>query len=134
MAGILGRASTMEGMLTAAYNLLDREPNRFSSRLFHDVAGVVIVEALQVGCLVGAQTGTGILLRHNKDTDEWSPPLAIGLTGLQVGMMAGLEKKGDGWSEKKRSGTTLDFGFSRALFIQISSPSAAAAEDIDQLD
>ena len=95
MSAILGRATTMEGMLHAAWKLLEKEPVRFQLRPSDRdrIAGLVILEALQVGCLVGAQTGTGILLRHDQTTDTWSPPLAIGLTGVQVGMMAGIEKK-----------------------------------------
>lgn len=68
-------------------------PTRTKPKSFQDCYGIVILEAIQVGFLFSAQMGTGILLRHDQATNTWSPPLAIGLTGVGAGLMMGAEKK-----------------------------------------
>lgn len=106
--------STMEGMIESALQFLQDPltdavappgtmpkdadpyaalPTRSKPKAFQDCSGIVILEAIQVGFLFSAQMGTGILLRHDQATNTWSPPLAIGLTGVGAGLVMGAEKK-----------------------------------------
>ena len=64
----------------------------FSASSYTD--GIVLMSAYQASFLFSANGGTGVLLRHDKKENKWSPPCAIGLGGAGVGIQAGIEKKG----------------------------------------
>ena len=51
------------------------------------------MSAYQASFLFSANGGSGVLLRHDKKENKWSPPCAIGLGGAGVGIQAGIEKK-----------------------------------------
>lgn len=55
--------------------------------------GLVLLSAVEASFLFSGQVGTGLLLRHDKNNESWSPPCAIQLTGVGAGIQAGVEKK-----------------------------------------
>jgi lipid-binding SYLF domain-containing protein len=57
---------------------------------FQHSFGLVVLEAVQVGFIVTAGVGTGIILRHDKVNQQWSPPIAVGLSNVGA---VGLERK-----------------------------------------
>lgn len=86
-------ANTMEGMIDSAIQLLENPRFKLPPHLFEHSFGIVLLESVQAGFLFSAQMGTGLLLRHDKHTSSWSPPLAIGVTGVGAGLSMGAEKK-----------------------------------------
>ena len=83
----------MEGMIESSIALLEDAKQQLPPKAFEKCHGVVILESAQVGFLLSAQMGTGILLRHDKAHKKWSAPLAVGMTGIGFGLAGGLEKK-----------------------------------------
>ncbi|CAB9528935.1 LAS seventeen-binding protein 3 [Seminavis robusta] len=92
----MNKVTTMEGMIESSLKLLeDAESNARDTppEAFQEAFGIVILESMQAGFFFSAEVGTGILLRHDKTNSAWSPPLAIGLTGVGAGLSFGAEKK-----------------------------------------
>ncbi|CAB9513864.1 LAS seventeen-binding protein 3 [Seminavis robusta] len=92
---ITKRANKMEGMIQASVKLLEKWEfqERLSPKVVQHAHGIAILEIIQAGFLFNGQIGTGVLLRHDKTTNTWGHPLAIGLTGAGAGISLGAEKK-----------------------------------------
>ena len=82
----------MERNIEAAIKILDNEDHLRAAEL-KKCHGIVVMAAAEVGFLFSAQIGTGILLRHDNEKNIWGPPLAVGLSGVGVGISLGAEKK-----------------------------------------
>ena len=83
----------MEGLIESSLSTLEELKLELPAAAFEHSFGLVIMEAVQVGFIFSGSVGTGILLHHDKTTHTWSPPIAVGLTGLGAGFLAGIEKK-----------------------------------------
>ena len=118
---------SMEGMIEASLKLLcdnDMPEDEMAAGAFQNAHGVVIMESVQAGFLVSAEVGTGILLRHDKQTQQWSAPLAIGLTGVGAGFSMGAQKKhmiiflnDEQMTKAMTSDFSLKFGFDQGWSI-----------------
>jgi SH3 domain-containing YSC84-like protein 1 len=89
----MNSVNTMEGMIEAALKTLDEMKFAFPAKVVEYSFGIVLLEAVQVGFIISAGVGTGILLRHDKANEKWSPPIAVGLSNVGAGMSVGLERK-----------------------------------------
>lgn len=83
----------MEGMIKASIKTLDEMKLSLPPAAFQHSFGLVILEAIQVGFIITAGVGTGILIRHDKKNKTWSHPIAVGLSNLGAGLVAGLQRK-----------------------------------------
>lgn len=61
--------------------------------LFEKCEGILLLHVIEAAFLVGASIGTGLLLKHNRQDNTWSAPLATGLTGIGWGFMGGIARK-----------------------------------------
>ena len=57
--------------------------------LFHKCVGLAIISVVEVGFIFSGNVGTGILLKKKDDGSGWSPPCAMGLTGVGWGFLVG---------------------------------------------
>ena len=85
--------NTMEGLVEASLRTMEDLKYDIPSAAFEQCVGIVILEAVQVGFLFSGNLATGLLLRHNKQAHRWSPPVAVGVTGVGAGLLAGVERK-----------------------------------------
>lgn len=59
--------------------------NTIPASLFQKCAGIAIATVAQVSILLGGvKGGAGVVVRHDKKTQEWSMPIGFGLVGGQV--------------------------------------------------
>ena len=61
-------------------------------KLFEDSVGIVMVSTVQLGFLLAGTVGTGIVLKKIGD-EKWSPPCAVGMSGLGFGLLLGASAK-----------------------------------------
>lgn len=121
----MSQVTSMEGMISAALKILkETEDYDLPREDLKNAKGVVIMESIQAGFFFSAQVGTGILLLHDKATDSWSNPLAIGLTGVGAGLAIGAEKKNmiillndDQMTQAMASDFSFRFGFDQSWAI-----------------
>lgn len=64
--------------------------NGMPKKLFEDCVGIVIMSTVQMGFLLSGTTGSGILMKKTKDSTGWSPPCAVGMSGLGFGLLIGI--------------------------------------------
>jgi lipid-binding SYLF domain-containing protein len=60
--------------------------------LFQDCLGIVIISIVEAGFIFSGNVGTGIVV-HKKPDGSWSPPCAVGITGMGWGLLAGASVK-----------------------------------------
>lgn len=88
--------TTMEGMIYNANDVLDSalDPNSkgIPRKLFEMCCGVVLISVVEAGFIFSGNVGTGVVLAKRED-GTWSPPSALGLTGIGFGFMVGAEVK-----------------------------------------
>lgn len=65
--------------------------NGLPKGLFKDLAGIAIVTSVELGFLLSGTMGTGIVMK--KTATGWSPPMAVGLSGLGFGILVGASTK-----------------------------------------
>jgi SH3 domain-containing YSC84-like protein 1 len=88
--------TTMEGMIWNANHVLEwalsPKINGMPKRLFRDCIGIVIMHSVQLGFILSGATATGILFKRKMDGSSpgWSPPCAVGMTGLGFGILIGI--------------------------------------------
>jgi lipid-binding SYLF domain-containing protein len=86
--------TTMEGMIWNANHVLEKalspHINGMPKRLFKECVGVVMMHSVQLGFILSGTTATGILLKKNADGTGWSPPCAVGMSGLGFGILIGV--------------------------------------------
>ena len=61
--------------------------------LFRTCSGICILSCATVGLLISGSVGTGVFMRHIKQHDTWSSPVACGVASLAVGALAGAAVK-----------------------------------------
>lgn len=71
---------------------LDPKTNGIPKKVFQQCIGIAIISTVEVGFIFSGNVGTGILLKKNAD-GSWSPPCAMGLTGVGWGFIAGGQIK-----------------------------------------
>lgn len=90
-------STTMEGMIHNANKILDRalspETNGVYRGLFQKAKGVVLISSVEAGFIFSGNIGTGIFMVKDDDTGKWSPPSALGLTGVGWGFILGASVK-----------------------------------------
>jgi lipid-binding SYLF domain-containing protein len=88
--------TTMEGMICNANKVLDRalspETNGVHRGLFEKAKGIVLISSIEAGFIFSGNLGTGILMAKDK-AGKWSPPSALGLTGVGWGFIVGASTK-----------------------------------------
>eukprot|EP00529_Nitzschia_sp_RCC80_P027801 CAMPEP_0113518740 /NCGR_PEP_ID=MMETSP0014_2-20120614/43117_1 /TAXON_ID=2857 /ORGANISM="Nitzschia sp." /LENGTH=258 /DNA_ID=CAMNT_0000416351 /DNA_START=74 /DNA_END=850 /DNA_ORIENTATION=+ /assembly_acc=CAM_ASM_000159 len=88
--------TSMEGMIWNANHILelalDPKKNGIRKDLFKNAIGISIMSTAEAGFIFSGNVGTGILLKKNAD-GTWSPPCAMGLTGIGWGFIAGGQVK-----------------------------------------
>jgi lipid-binding SYLF domain-containing protein len=57
--------------------------------LFEDLKGIILISVVEVGFIFSGNVGTGIIMTHDSGTKVWSPPCAVGLTGVGWGFLVG---------------------------------------------
>jgi SH3 domain-containing YSC84-like protein 1 len=60
--------------------------------LFQDCLGIVMISIVEAGFIFSGNVGTGIVV-HKKPDGSWSPPCAVGITGMGFGLLAGASVK-----------------------------------------
>uniref|UniRef100_A0A7S1YGF1 Ysc84 actin-binding domain-containing protein n=1 Tax=Grammatophora oceanica TaxID=210454 RepID=A0A7S1YGF1_9STRA len=89
--------TTMEGMIWNANHVLDSalDPNKngVPRSLFEKAVGIILISVIEGGFIFSGNVGTGIILAKKDDGTGWSPPCAMGLTGVGWGFIAGLSMK-----------------------------------------
>jgi len=86
----------MEGMIWNANHVLDtaldpKTPGVPRQILAH-CKGIVLISVVEVGFIFSGSVGTGVILAQNDD-GVWSPPSAVGLTGVGFGLLVGADVK-----------------------------------------
>eukprot|EP00542_Grammatophora_oceanica_P017174 CAMPEP_0194054074 /NCGR_PEP_ID=MMETSP0009_2-20130614/52341_1 /TAXON_ID=210454 /ORGANISM="Grammatophora oceanica, Strain CCMP 410" /LENGTH=279 /DNA_ID=CAMNT_0038702441 /DNA_START=9 /DNA_END=848 /DNA_ORIENTATION=- len=88
--------TTMEGMIWNANHVLnsalDPDTNGVPRGLFEKAVGIILISVVEGGFIFSGNVGTGIILAK-RDNGSWSPPCAMGLTGVGWGFIAGLSMK-----------------------------------------
>jgi lipid-binding SYLF domain-containing protein len=54
-----------------------------------DLTGIILISVVEVGFIFSGNVGTGILMACDSGTKTWSPPCAVGLTGVGWGFLVG---------------------------------------------
>jgi lipid-binding SYLF domain-containing protein len=54
-----------------------------------DLKGIILISVVEVGFIFSGNVGSGIIMTHDSETDAWSPPCAVGLTGVGWGFLVG---------------------------------------------
>jgi len=74
-------------------NLLKMEDGA-TKDTFKDAKAIIFLSTVKTGLGISGVMGSGIMITRLEDNDkeEWSGPIAIGLTGVSVGLNAGYEK------------------------------------------
>jgi lipid-binding SYLF domain-containing protein len=54
-----------------------------------DLKGIILISVVEVGFIFSGNVGTGILITRDSGTKAWSPPCAVGLTGMGWGFLVG---------------------------------------------
>jgi lipid-binding SYLF domain-containing protein len=54
-----------------------------------DLKGIILISVVEVGFIFSGNVGTGILMARDSGTKTWSPPCAVGLTGVGWGFLVG---------------------------------------------
>jgi len=91
------KKASMEGMIdnairTCKYALDPKSPG-VPRKLLEVCSGVAVLNTAQAGFLVSASGGTGVVMRRNMSTGQWSPPSAIGTGGVGFGLVFGADVK-----------------------------------------
>ena len=55
--------------------------------------GIILLSVVEAGFVFSGNVGAGVVIAHNYETNEWSPPSALGLGGVGFGFMVGAEVK-----------------------------------------
>lgn len=55
--------------------------------------GVILISVVEAGFVFSGNVGSGVVIAHKYEDDEWSAPSAIGLGGIGWGFMVGAEVK-----------------------------------------
>lgn len=83
----------MPGMIYNANHVLDQalspQTNGIPRSLFSACDGILLISVVEAGFIFTGNVGTGILLARNQSAGEWSPPCAMGLSGVGWGFVAG---------------------------------------------
>ena len=91
-----GRLS-MEGMIDEGIRICDfmLDPNSagIPKDLLQVCCGVALISSAEVALFVSGSRGTGIVLHRDDKTDEWSPPSAVTVSGVGLGLVVGFGKK-----------------------------------------
>jgi lipid-binding SYLF domain-containing protein len=66
--------------------------NTIPKGLFEKARGIAIISSIEAGFVFSGNLGTGIVIVKDED-GEWSPPSAIGLTGMGWGLLIGASLK-----------------------------------------
>lgn len=85
--------NTLEGMIENSSRILDEALNGVPRADFKHCSGIVLISAIEIGFLLSGSVGTGVVIAQDKQKKTWSPPMAIGLTGVGAGFLVGAEKK-----------------------------------------
>lgn len=87
---------SMEGMIRNANDVLEQAMNPKQKGLFKSLfqkcIGVCIFSAVEAGFVFSGQVGSGILLKKMED-GRWSPPCAMGFSGVGWGFLVGAAQK-----------------------------------------
>mmetsp|Transcript_26269 Transcript_26269/g.37651 ORF Transcript_26269/g.37651 Transcript_26269/m.37651 type:complete len:217 (+) Transcript_26269:118-768(+) len=78
--------------ITVCDYMLDPASPRIPRTLLSKCAGVAIFHSVSAAAFVSASAANGILLRRDDGFDEWSPPSAISMHNVGVGITFGLKK------------------------------------------
>jgi SH3 domain-containing YSC84-like protein 1 len=73
--------------------VLDPKTGGVNPELFGpSLLGIAIINVVEAGFVFSGNVGTGIIIARDGDgSNKWSPPSAIGLTGVGFGIMMGYE-------------------------------------------
>lgn len=86
----------MEGMIWNANNVLDAalsaKSNGVPQSFVVRCKGVVLLTIKEAGLILSGNSGTGVIMAQNAK-GEWSPPSAIGMTGISLGLLVGWAVK-----------------------------------------
>jgi hypothetical protein len=84
---------SMEGLLWNANYVLGRALRPgiqgIHTDLFTTCSGICILSCATVGLLISGSVGTGVFMRHIRQQDTWSSPVACGIASLAFGPLAG---------------------------------------------
>lgn len=73
---------------------MDPETSGLHPGLFDDsLLGIGFYTVLEAGLFVSGNVGTGIVMARNPTNGDWSPPAAVGLSGMGWGLMGGANMK-----------------------------------------
>ena len=56
--------------------------------------GIAFINVVEAGFVFSGNVGTGVVMARDEKTGKWSPPSAIGLTGIGWGFIMGYVKRG----------------------------------------
>jgi len=88
-------AITMEDRIGAASYALEQflepEAQGVPAKLMAKCKGAIIMNVTEASCGLTGATGTGILMRHDTETQTWSPPIAINRGGMGFGLAVGFK-------------------------------------------
>ena len=93
--------TTMQQMLFQANHILDKALSPATLGVpcdfFSLAKGIVLLSTIEAGFLLSGTVGNGILMARlgpdNSSSSSWSPPCAVGLSGIGCGLMAGASMK-----------------------------------------
>jgi len=89
---------TMPGMIWQANEVLkwamDPKTGGLHPELFGpSLLGIAFISIVEAGFIFSGNVGTGIVMARDEETGEWSPPSALGLTGIGWGFIMGASMK-----------------------------------------
>lgn len=84
--------SLIETSIGVCDYMLDPSSPGIPRTLLSKCAGVAIFHSVSAAAFVSASTANGIVLRRDDGMDEWSPPSAISMGDVGVGITFGVKK------------------------------------------
>jgi lipid-binding SYLF domain-containing protein len=77
---------------TSFENLIKME-DAATTEILKEAKAVIFLSTVKSGLGISGVMGSGVMVTRSNDNDkEWSGPIAIGLTGISIGLNAGYEK------------------------------------------
>ena len=61
--------------------------------ILKDAKGVIIIDTVDVGCVLSGTQGSGVVMAKNAD-GSWSAPSAVTITSVKLGLVVGAKNKG----------------------------------------
>lgn len=72
---------------------LDPKTPKIPRGMIKNCKGVILLSMAEAGFMFSGSVGSGVIIGHNAEDDSWTPPSAVSVAGIGLGLIAGSEVK-----------------------------------------